>query len=480
MKYLPRKSEKKQLSYEADVIQERQLSFVERMMFVSAIRYKGSYNVLRGVKLTSSKLIPTHVEKALSILQLQQPLLQARVVQRDNNYYFQIKKDIPRIPIIVARSNNLTEVMEQYIYEKPSKLTDSLLTIYYVQSINQPEKIALLFYFSHSIMDGSSAVHFMHQVLDMSSRIMNNEEIESVTRDTQIPKTYNEIVSQNMKWKDRLLFIKDMAEEVYSGIFNKANTSLYLKKCLMESRMTMRRTYILDEKKAQTLLAFCRSKGLTVNALLAAIIELVTAKTINKFTDQTSEQISLKGLYTTRLSNTGVEASNDKLSQKVGNCNCFIRVPIHVFKQDEESTIINWMITEARRIKTVEPQVILKGTRLGYYVPESVSENTIFLKDESIVNTIFGNWQLSNVGIMKMNRIYGNNRDILVDQSFVDGGSSISMSGSFVTFVASLPRQEDIEAITTLTVVCVSPVISEDHFNHWFQEFIYWIERVST
>lgn len=259
----------------------RKLGTLETTMEILNQRAK-TWNIVT-ISRVRGNLQPPLLRQSLDIIQQHHPQLNYRIINIDNNYYFQ-SSNIHKIPLITVKQREIYE-WEKIANQQINQAIDSskyLFRVILVQFINHPEINYLITTIHHAIADGLSTIKLHSQIFTYYEQIKHNS-ILIPTTITPLPTIENLLP----KW------IKTIPGKVSTiTLFLK----IALQKYLSHSKTLKVEKYVpiaerhcqiihkqLDVTTTQKLIHQCHKHNTTVHSALCAAMMLTVSQKINHY-----------------------------------------------------------------------------------------------------------------------------------------------------------------------------------------------------
>jgi hypothetical protein len=115
---------------------------------------------------------PEKVRQALTLLQRQHPFLRATLYAQGSDYYLEIGSDAPTIPVeVISRldENHWQEVAAAELNREIGQDNTPLMRLTYLRPAKTDGPAELIFTYHHSIIDATSGVRLLEQLLTLST-----------------------------------------------------------------------------------------------------------------------------------------------------------------------------------------------------------------------------------------------------------------------------------------------------------------------
>lgn len=150
------------------------------------------FNVVVVLRITHGPP-PETLRRALDILQKRHPLAGVHI-QKEKSRYFFVSDGTPSIPLVTTprtHPEHWRRVTEDELNTGIDLFTGPLLRCTYLTADGDGSErhgaADIIFTFQHSIMDGDSGIHFLHQMLDLCRQSANGQAMTESVSDEPLP-----------------------------------------------------------------------------------------------------------------------------------------------------------------------------------------------------------------------------------------------------------------------------------------------------
>ncbi len=207
------------------------------------------------------------VRKATHLLFNQQPLLRARIEKKLDSYEFKLDRKFSDIPFKIIKKNSPSQyrkIIEQELSIPPE--TDHYLwRIIFLQGNNTANEHEVLFFFHHSIADGS-IIYFIRDLLNYCHQLSDGEKISS-TEFPLISYVENRL-AKKLLWKD---YVKNLNDYHFIPQIEKWH---YATNTPLGTRITHGLYHEIAMTQINLLRESCRRENVTLNSAFAAALLL--------------------------------------------------------------------------------------------------------------------------------------------------------------------------------------------------------------
>jgi NRPS condensation-like uncharacterized protein len=256
----------------------RKLGQLETLMEILNQRAK-TWNIVT-ISRVRGNLQPSILKQSLNILQHRHPQLNYRIINIDNNYYFQ-NSDIQKIPLITVRQKELHD-WETIVNQQINEAIDSskyLLRVILVQFVHHPEINYLITTTHHAIADGLSSLKLHSEILTYYQQI-NDKTITIPTTITPLPPIETLLPSSSKSIQGKISTIILLLKIAFQTYFSNNKTLKLEKYVPIPQRHCQIIHKQLDVTTTQKLIDQCHQQNTTVYGALCAAMLLTAAQTI--------------------------------------------------------------------------------------------------------------------------------------------------------------------------------------------------------
>ncbi|MCJ8283618.1 MAG: condensation domain-containing protein [Rivularia sp. ALOHA_DT_140] len=218
------------------------------------------------------------LRKALDITQSRHPLLNARIIQKSNSFWFESQTD--KIPLSVVKKQHIQQWEEVVIEELNQKIhsDENLLRVTLINFEEEENICYLITTIHHAIADASSCIQLQSEILTNCQKINQGEQEMNVAQLTQLPSIYELIPNNFQGFTGKignifyLLWLKFQLARYKPTILN------FEKSVPLESRSCGMIHRKLDSELTARFVDVCRQQKTTVQAALGAAMLFAVAK----------------------------------------------------------------------------------------------------------------------------------------------------------------------------------------------------------
>lgn len=304
------------------------------------------------------------IEFASKILFDSYPALRAKLIEHCENLYFSPMEDFSKIVItqsIMTTCLTTNELLEQEV----NNYIDPSISMWRISSyVDQQENITyIIASFHHAIVDGSGVIVFLNKLLSLIDKIISGDTVEPATN-YQFPPAIDDFLLER---KTTIAPINTPTDQINHAI-----------SASLKERFTKIDIFSIDKAISQPLIAACKSRKVSTNALFSSILALAFYKSNPK-----NHLIALKSAVSLRDRTPNADPEMHQLGCyiTVANCNFDINsltlLPELCKKYD--SQLFNAML-KTLPFKSVVPSTQLKAAT------EQVAGQKIFAHGIGITN----------------------------------------------------------------------------------------------
>ncbi|MHC4621171.1 MAG: phthiocerol/phthiodiolone dimycocerosyl transferase family protein [Planctomycetota bacterium] len=237
---------------------------------------------------------PKALRQALDILQRHQPLLQAYLVKRNGQYYFQQAQNASPIPLQITQrqsDDQWRDVAEDELNTNINTVTAPMARCTYIHTEGHDDRSEVVFACHHTIIDQASGVVFFQKLLSLCAAIDAGEQVDDYPRLSPLPPMENlyppAFKGAGRVWRTASFMVRQMREEIRyrRGLGNRQQ--LHVDTPTRCRILTMQ----LSKQATTALVKRTRRKRVSLNSALNAAMLLAVSKHI-----YAGQNIPMRGL----------------------------------------------------------------------------------------------------------------------------------------------------------------------------------------
>lgn len=242
---------------------ERQLGFWETVRQNTHLKQFGTSQIAI-VATIRGPLTVSLIKNALRLLFDQQPLLQARIIKKNDVYLFELDRQFDDIPFTVVErhTDNLWKKTIEHELSCPPPTDKYLWKAVFIHGQDrESNRHELLLFFHHAIADGVSACHAIKNLLNWCQQAM--EGCQPSTSPLPMIAPVENTLKKHLTWDEYLLQLHNHHPIPQEDSWH------YIQEEPLGQRVS---TGYFIETSYHGLIARCRQEGVTINSALAAAL----------------------------------------------------------------------------------------------------------------------------------------------------------------------------------------------------------------
>ena len=222
------------------------------------IRFKGNLNL-------------EEFQKSISSVKHQYDILNAIIIEKDEQHYFahQDDKSLPLKIIQGENDNSWLDILQREIMVPLEAASQLWRMVLITPKDNEENVYDLLLIVHHSIMDGTAADYFINAIFECYSKKNSSELLNSNSRsipdaaETALPKPLQ------LSWEEFVELQKQAAADQ-----GKIVPTEYIQKSPIEERNTKIVPLAIDKNECEDLEFYCKQHNITLNSYVSAALAL--------------------------------------------------------------------------------------------------------------------------------------------------------------------------------------------------------------